>query len=132
MQIKDSTLRFRSNVRRKCSSKKNINYTKHTNKRNKEKEKYLKVISANAAGAANKMKSIIDNIEHVGAGVITLQETHYRKKGKFKINNFEIFESIRRKHGGGTLIGVHKSLEPVLIEEYFEDFELLVVEVKMG
>ena len=30
------------------------------------------------------------------------------------------------------MIGAHKSLEPVLIEEYSEDFELLVIEIKMG
>ena len=30
------------------------------------------------------------------------------------------------------MIGVHKSLEPMLIEEYSESFELIVVEVKVG
>ena len=32
---------------------------------------------------------------------------------------------------GGTIIGAHKGLNPILIEEYSEDFELLVVEVKI-
>ena len=36
------------------------------------------------------------------------------------------------KQKGGTLIGAHKNLDPVLIEEYCEDFELIVIEVKMG
>ena len=54
-----------------------------------------------------------------------------QKKGQFQIDNFEIFESIRKnKEKGGTLLGVHKSLEPVLIEEYSETFELLVAEIK--
>ena len=47
--------------------------------------------------------------------VFTLQETHFQKKGKFKLEGFEIFESIRKKKDGGTLIGVHKALKPMLI-----------------
>ena len=49
-----------------------------------------------------------------------------------KIGDFEFFEAIRSKQKGGTLIGAHRSLDPVLIEEYSEDFEMLVVEVKLG
>ena len=64
--------------------------------------------------------------------IFTLQETHFRKKGALRINDFEIFEAIRKKPGGGTLIGVHKALNPVLIEEYHDDFELIVVEVKIA
>ena len=30
------------------------------------------------------------------------------------------------------MLGIHKSLEPVLIEEYSEKFELIVTEVKIG
>ena len=65
---------------------------------------------------------------------MTLQETHFRKKGKLndKLRDFEIFEAIRNKGKGGTLIAAHKSLKPVLIEEYSEEFELLVIEVKLG
>ena len=48
------------------------------------------------------------------------------------MKDFEFFEAIRKKQKGGTLIGAHKSMDPVLIEEYSEDFELLVIEVKMG
>ena len=33
---------------------------------------------------------------------------------------------------GGTLIAAHKSFDPILIEEYSEEFELLVIEVKIG
>ena len=57
---------------------------------------------------------------------------HFKKKDSLKIENFEVFEAIRNKQGGGTVIGVHKALAPVLIEEYSEDFELLVVEVKIN
>ena len=57
--------------------------------------------------------------------------TYFKRKGNDKCGDFEIFESIRKKQKEGTLIGAHKSLDPILIEEYSEDFELLVIEVKV-
>ena len=53
-------------------------------------------------------------------------------KGKFKMENFNIFESIRDKSSGGSLLGVHCSLNPKLISEYSSEFELLVVETDIG
>ena len=81
----------------------------------------------------NKIQSLVDNVKHIGAGIFTLQETHFKRKGRLndKFNEFEIFEAIRKKQKGGTLIEAHKSLDPILIEEYSEDFELLVIEVKV-
>ena len=44
-----------------------------------------------------------------------------------------MFESIRQnKEKGGTLVGIHRSLQPVLIEEYDEKFELIVTEIKIA
>ena len=49
------------------------------------------------------------------------------------MQDYHIFESIRKnKEKGGSLLGVHFGLEPVLISEYSETFELLVVEIKIG
>ena len=92
------------------------------------------ISSANCAGCQNKTQSLLDNVNHLGVGIFTLQETHFKRKGKLnaKFCDFEIFEAIRKKQKGGTLIGAHKSLNPILIEEYSEDFELLVIEVTIG
>ena len=92
------------------------------------------IFSANCAGCQNIIQSLVDNVNHIGAGIFTLQETHYKRKGRLndKFSDFEMFEAIRKKQKGGTLIGAHKSLDPILIEEYSEDFELLVIEVKIG
>ena len=70
-------------------------------------------------------------MESLGAGIITLQETHFKRKGTLngKLSDYEFFEAIRKRKKGGTLDGAHKSLDPVLIEEYSE---LIVVELKMG
>ena len=96
--------------------------------------KLVHMFSANAAGCANKMKSLVNNIKTLDAAIVTLQETHFLRKGKLnsELDNFEVFEAIRKKSKGGSAIAVHKGLKPVLIEEYSEDFELIVVEVKLG
>ena len=65
-------------------------------------------------------------------GIFTVQETKSRKKGKHSLENYVIFEAIRNKFGGGSMIGVHESLNPVLISSYEEDFELIVIQTKIG
>ena len=109
---------------------------KYCNKRGPGKRivQNVPIFSANCAGCNNKIQSLVDNAKHLGAGIFTLQETHFKRKSRInkKFPDFEIFESIRRKQKGGTLIGAHKSLDPILIEEYSDEFELLVIEVEMG
>ena len=49
------------------------------------------------------------------------------------MENFVIFEAIRKnKEKGGSMLGVHENLKPILIEEYSDTFELIVVEIKAG
>ena len=49
------------------------------------------------------------------------------------MKDYHVFESIRKnKEKGGTLLGVQIGLKPVLVKEYNETFELLVVEVKIA
>ena len=110
------------------------NQNKKRNRKISKVEKNITIFSANCAGCSNKIKSLEDNVNHIGAGIFTLQETHFKRKRRLnhKFSEFEIFESIRKKQKGGTLIGAHKSLQPILIEEYSEDFELIVIEVKIG
>ena len=49
------------------------------------------------------------------------------------MENYIIFESIRKiKQKGGSMLGVHVDLHPVLVSEYSDEFELLVVEGKTG
>ena len=48
----------------------------------------------------------------------------------FTLSNYTVFESIRKnKEKGGSMLGVHAALKPVLISEYNETFELIVVEI---
>ena len=61
-----------------------------------------------------------------------VQETNAKKKGKHKLDNYVMFESKRTKVGGGSLMGVHEQLNPVLISLYENEFELIVVETNIG
>ena len=100
-------------------------------KRNHKSENFV-IYSSNAAGLKFKLESLKNVVKNVNAAVFTVQETHFVKKGKFRMENYETFEAIRKKWNGGTLIGAHKSLKPVLISEYCEEFELLTIEVCVG
>ena len=47
------------------------------------------------------------------------------------MNKLVSFEAIRKMKGGGTLCAIHEDLEPKLIEEYNNEFEMIVTEVKV-
>ena len=112
---------------RKSNKTKNTK-TKRGNK--KKKEKYVNIFSTNAAQLKGKLDSFKNGLNETNAEIFTVQETHYANKGQFQVRNFEIFEAIRKKAKGGTAIGVHKALKPVLISEHSDAFEMVVVEVK--
>ena len=89
----------------------------------------------NAAGLKPKLHSLKVHIKTLQLAAFAIQETHAEIKGTFdgKFEDHHTFEAIRKsKRKGGTLVGVHKSLNPVLIREYSEDFELLVVQIKVN
>ena len=94
-------------------------------------ENTLNVFTANANGLKNKVNSLKSHISNLNIGIFTIQESNFAKRGKLKINNFEIFEAIRTKAGGGTIVGAHSSLQPILIQEYSDSFELVVIEVNV-
>ena len=93
----------------------------------------LTLFSNNVASLKSKLQSFKNELKRTNAAVFTLQETHYASKGKVNIEDYEVFESIRKnKEKGGTMIGAHKALNPVLINEYSDEFELLVIEITVA
>ena len=95
-----------------------------------ESNKTLKIFSTNGAGIVNgKLESLKSEVKAVGATVVTVQETHCRRKGRIQLDSMVVFESIRNKKGGGTICAVHADLDPKLVEEYNDPFELLVIKV---
>ena len=97
----------------------------------KYRNQSLVMFSANSEGLKSKIESLKSEIKELNAAIFTIQETHHTRKGVFKLENYDIFEAIRKKHNGGTMIGVNKALRPLLIKDYDDEFELIVVEVKI-
>ena len=87
------------------------------------------MLTANAAGMKLKTQSLKSVITTMKVGIFTLQETHFLKKGKLQTQGWQTFESIRKMKGGGSMIGAHESLNPILIKEYSDEFELIVIEI---
>ena len=98
-------MKYKKKIRRGCKKKNDLN---------------LCIFSTNAAQLKGKINSFKSEIKRINAGIFTIQETHYATKGKIQIENYEVFEAIRKKVKGGTAVGVHKALKPVLICEYDE------------
>ena len=116
-------------VHRQKTTKRGFNKKKHMKRHNTAR---LKIFSANGAGIiGGKRKSLLSEVKGTGSNVVTLQETHCRRKGKIMIPDMVIFEAIRNVKGGGTLVACHKDLNPKLVEEYDDELELLVVEIKL-
>ena len=88
------------------------------------------MFSNNCNGANLKVESLKYEIGRTSSTLFTLQETHFSKKGRIKMEDFVIFEAIRIKEHG-TMLGAHVMLQPILISEYNEEFEMLVVQVKV-
>ena len=102
------------------SKKRKLDSHKHNNNKSKNRKSVkigpgkkslqsVPIFSANCAGCNNKIKSLVDNVNHIGAGIFTLQESHFKRKGRLNshFSDFEIFESIRKKQKGGTVIEAH-------------------------
>ena len=86
-------------------------------------------MSTNSQG--DKFECMSSLVKSKQASVFMLQETQSRKKGKHNIDNFVIFEAKRNKTGGGSMMGIHESMNPLLVSVYEEEFELIVVETKV-
>ena len=59
----------------------------------KNKYKNIKIFSTNADGLKVKANSLKSRIESLNIDIFTLQETQLKSKGKFVIENFDIYDS---------------------------------------
>ena len=69
-------------------------HKKHKNQNNQYNQ--LVMFSVNAAGLNKKVHSLKYQVKECNAAVFTVQETNFKKKGRFKFEEFEIFETIRQ------------------------------------
>ena len=61
------------------------------------KEMCINILSTNADGLKHKSEDLKDKVKYFETSIFAIQETHYLKKGMFKMDNFHIFEAIRKK-----------------------------------
>ena len=114
---------------KRTGRKKTLRRGRRKNKVKNEEKMYM--LGTNSAGILNKEESFKRNISLFNPGVFFIQESHVPRKGKLKVNDYVIFESVCKNSGGGGLLtAVHKNLNPVSIGEETDD-EVLVVQAQV-
>ena len=106
--------------------------TKRKEYKNKKNEATFSLFASNANGIKGKIDSLLTNVNIFQPSCIILQETKLRFPGTVKIEGFQIFENLREGLGGGLLTAIDNNLNPVLISTGSEDFEALIIQVKIG
>ena len=76
------------------------------------------------------MKTFKKVLKELRPAVFFVQETKYKDTGKIKIENYDIFELVRKsREGGGLALGCLKELQPAWVREGDDDVEALSVEI---
>ena len=91
------------------------------------------ILSTNASGLKYKADDLKDKVKYFESAIFAVQATQYQRKGNFTLENYHIFEAnIKNREKGGSMLGIHMNLQPVIISEYEKTFELIVVEIQAG
>ena len=86
----------------------------------------------NAAGLKSKLNTFKKVLKELQPSVFFVQESKYKEEGKLKLDNFEIFESVREsRDGGGLVLGCLRELEPVLVSKGDEEVEAMSVDISV-
>ena len=64
--------------------------------------------------------------------IFFIEETKYKETGRIKLENYVIFELVRKsRDGGGLALGCVKELQPVFVREGDDNVEALSVEISV-
>ena len=102
-------------------------------KSHKNFKKHLRFLGVNAAGLRPKLLTFRKIINELKPSVFFIEETKYKDEGKFKIENYVIFENIRKSRdgGGGLALGCIKELNPVWVRDGGNEVEALSVVISV-
>ena len=101
-----------------------------TRKSSKNIVKSLRFLGVNVAGLRPKLLTFKKVVEELKPSVFLLEETKYKDQGKFKLNDYIIFEKVREnRNGGGLALGCIKELKPVWVRDGGDAVEALSVEI---
>ena len=118
-------LNLRKNIR--------INVKKHRRgRRNKAKNirKSLRFMGVNSAGLRSKLPTFRKIISELKPSVFCIEETKYKEIGRLKMENYFIYELVRKnREGGGLALGCDKALKPAWVREGDDEVEALSVDI---
>jgi hypothetical protein len=85
----------------------------------------------NAAGLGSKLFSFKKVLNDLKPSVFFIEETKYKDAGKLKLDDYLIFEKVRKSkiNGGGLAIGCLRELNPVWVREGEGEVETLSVDI---
>ena len=107
----------------------NSNNSNH-NENGSKAESFL-LMGSNANGLSTKQESLLHVINELNPSVITIQETFHNRKGRIKLEGYQIFEKIRdEKSRGGIHTAVKESLKPILVEDNDSE-EIMTVQIEI-
>ena len=90
----------------------------------------LRFLGVNAAGLGSKMTTFKKILLELKPSVFFVQETKLRNEGRLKLENYQMFELIRKnRDGGGLAIGCDKRLKPTWVREGNDNIEALSVDI---
>ena len=91
----------------------------------------MKILGVNAAGLRSKITSFRNVINELKPVVFFVEETKLKDEGRIKIENYDIFENVRKNRdgGGGLALGCLKELQGVLVRTGEEKVEALSVDI---
>ena len=101
-------------------------------KRNSAKvfSKSLRLMGVNSNGLRSKMTTFRKILSELQPSVFFVEETKYKDIGKLKVENYIIFEMVRKnRDGGGLALGCVKELKPVWVREGGDDVEALSIDI---
>ena len=92
----------------------------------------MRFVGVNAAGLKSKLFTFKKVINELKPSVFFVEESKFREEGKFKMENYIIFESVREsRDGGGLAIGCVRDSSPVLVSKGNEEVESISVEISV-
>ena len=88
-------------------------------------------MGVNAAGLRSKLYTFKKMIDELKPSVFLIEETKMKDAGKIKMDNYLIFEKLRKNkiNGGEPAIGCLKELNPTWVQEGEDDVEALLVNI---
>ena len=97
----------------------------------KRYKKSLRLLGVNAAGLKSKFTSFKKVILDLKPSVFFIQETKFQEEGQLKLDEYIIYEKLRKKEkaGGGLALGCHKDLNPCWVSEGNENVEVLSIDI---